>query len=83
MFLKRNGVDYVTFARDINRKCDKFQLQSITEDQFKCLIFIVGLSRDSDVRTRQLSKLEQDIDVKIKVLTNKCQNVKKKNHHDD
>ncbi len=40
------------------RYCERFQLNEITPDVFKCLIFIQGLISPSD--TRLLTKLEQD-----------------------
>lgn len=72
---KRESDDYVTFAGLVNSECEKFQLQSLTEDQFKCLIFVAGLqsSQDADIRTRLLSRLEQDKDITVKTLTAECQ----------
>lgn len=57
------------------QKCEHFQFQTLTEDQFKCLIFIVALHspHDADVRTRLLCKLQQDKDVTGRTLTTECQ----------
>lgn len=46
----------------VNRECERFKLRSISDDQFKSLIFICSLqsSRFSDIRTRLLNRLEQD-----------------------
>lgn len=44
----------------MNRCCEDFELYNITADQFKSLIFICGprSSKDADVRSRLLPKLE-------------------------
>jgi hypothetical protein len=41
--VKRESDDFVTYAGLVNRECGRFQLGSLTEDQFRCLIFISGL----------------------------------------
>ncbi|RTG87283.1 uncharacterized protein DC041_0000570, partial [Schistosoma bovis] len=53
--------DYLTYAWKVNRECERFKINDITADQFKCLIFICGLknAEDSDVRTRMLARIEQ------------------------
>ncbi|VDQ15265.1 unnamed protein product, partial [Trichobilharzia regenti] len=45
-----------------NRTCERFKLKSLSEDQFKVLIFICGLQspKFADIRTRPLNRLEQD-----------------------
>ncbi|KAF5395454.1 hypothetical protein PHET_12170 [Paragonimus heterotremus] len=72
---KRESHDYVTFAGLVNWDCERFQLKSLTEGQFKCLIFIADLHspRDADIQTRLLSKLEQDKEITVKALTAECQ----------
>lgn len=44
----RDVDDYVTFAGIVSREYVKLQLKSLTEDQFKCLIFIAGLQSPYD-----------------------------------
>ncbi|CAH8839295.1 unnamed protein product, partial [Trichobilharzia szidati] len=46
----------------VNRTCERFKLKSLSEDQFKVLIFICGLQspKFADIRTRLLNRLEQD-----------------------
>ncbi|XP_055588877.1 uncharacterized protein K02A2.6-like [Uranotaenia lowii] len=43
-----------------HKVCEDFELANLTADQFKSLIFICGLqsTKDADIRTRLLSKLE-------------------------
>nr|VZH95980.1 unnamed protein product [Spirometra erinaceieuropaei] len=59
---KRDSDDFITYAGIVNRECGRFQLGSLTEDQFKCLIFICGLQspKDAGIRTRLLSKVHQN-----------------------
>ncbi|BHF57616.1 hypothetical protein SprV_0100055800 [Sparganum proliferum] len=59
---KRDSDDFITYAGIVNRECGRFQLGSLTDDQFKCLIFICGLQspKDADIRTRLLYKVQQN-----------------------
>ena len=54
----------------------KIKPYSLTENQFKCLIFIPGLTSESrDIWTRLLSKLQHDKDITIQALTTACNNL--------
>ena len=57
---KNPSDDFFTYAGIVNEKCEEFKLGSINADQFKCLLFVCGLSssRDADIRTSLLSKIE-------------------------
>ena len=59
---KKDFEDYKTFSSTVNRYCERFQLNEITPDIFKYLVFIQGLTSPSknEVRARLLTKLEQD-----------------------
>lgn len=59
---KNDSDDYITFASLVNRHCEEFELPRLTIDQFKALVFICGLQspKESEVRTRLLSKLESE-----------------------
>nr|VZI39322.1 unnamed protein product [Spirometra erinaceieuropaei] len=72
---KRDSDDFITYAGIVNRECGRFQLGSLTEDQFKCLIFICGLQspKDADIRTRLLSKLQQSNSITLQELAAECQ----------
>ncbi|CAH8655864.1 unnamed protein product [Dicrocoelium dendriticum] len=74
---KRDADDFVTYAGIVNRECERFQLGSLTEDQFKCLLFISGLrsAHDADIRTRLLSKLQQDSTITLHNLAEECQSL--------
>ena len=61
-FTKKDCEDYATFTSTVNRYRERFQLNEITPDMFKCLIFIQELTSHSEkeVRTRLITKLAQD-----------------------
>nr|VZI31822.1 unnamed protein product [Spirometra erinaceieuropaei] len=72
---KRDSDDFITYSGIVNRECGRFQLGSLTEDQFKCLIFICGLQspKDADIRTRLLSKVQQNNSTTLQELAAECQ----------
>nr|VZI00034.1 unnamed protein product [Spirometra erinaceieuropaei] len=72
---KRDSDDFIPYAGIVNRECGRFQLCSLTEDQFKCLIFICGLQspKDADIRTRLLSKVQQNNSTTLQELAAECQ----------
>nr|VZI44221.1 unnamed protein product [Spirometra erinaceieuropaei] len=72
---KRDSDDFITYAGIVNRECGRFQFGSLTEDQFKCLIFICGLQspKDADIRTRLLSKVQQNNSTTLQELAAECQ----------
>ena len=73
--VKDPNSDWITYAGSVNRYCERFKLRSMTDDQFKCLIFTCGLQsvQDADIRTRILSRLEQDPDLTLQSITTECQ----------
>ena len=73
--VKEESDDYLTYAGIVNRECEKSKVGSMTENQFKCLIFVAGLHSpdDADVRTRVLSRIDQNPDITLQELTNECQ----------
>lgn len=79
---KKNDDDFITYAGIVNKQCELFKLSSLTSDQFKCLVFICGLSTgiDSDIRTRLLSKLETDTAVTLQSLTTEANRLKTLKH---
>lgn len=42
--------------------CEQFKFSGMTDDQFKCLIYVMGLKSQSDldIRTKLLEKLEKE-----------------------
>ena len=67
--------DFVTYAGLVNRECERFKLKELTENQFKCLIFVCELqsSKDSDIRKRILAKIESDPEISLQSLAEECQ----------
>ncbi|XP_055639968.1 uncharacterized protein LOC129777619 [Toxorhynchites rutilus septentrionalis] len=67
--------DFITFACRVNKHCVEFELGKLTEDQFKCLMFVCGLRAESDVdiRMRLLSKIEEHSDVTLEIISEGCQ----------
>ncbi|VDM04926.1 unnamed protein product [Schistocephalus solidus] len=55
-----------------------FKLRTMTEDQFKCLIFVGTLQslHDAETRNRLLSKIELDPDSTLQTLTAEWQRIK-------
>lgn len=81
--IKSEADDFVTYAGVVNRQCEEFELQKLSVNQFKSLVFICGLksAKDSDVRTRLLSKLESDAaDTNIEGLVTECQRLSNLKH---
>ena len=73
--VKNETEDYVTYAGAVNKECERFQLKSMTEDQFKCLIFVAGLQGplEADIRTRLLSKIDHEPNITLQQCTTECQ----------
>ena len=73
--MKKDCEDDTTFASTVNRYCEKFQLNEITPDMFKCWIFIQGLTSlsEKEVRIRLFTKLEQDQKITLQSLAEECQ----------
>ncbi|VDL98112.1 unnamed protein product [Schistocephalus solidus] len=76
--VKNDADDFLMLAIIGNRKCENFKLRSMTEDQFKCLVFVCALQApcDTETRTRLLSKIEQDPDSTLQTLTAERQRIK-------
>ncbi|CAH8468203.1 unnamed protein product [Schistosoma rodhaini] len=80
--VKRDADEYGALADVVNRECERFKLRSLTEDQFKCLVFIKALQspQDAEVRTRLLIRLDQDPNVTLKTLTDECKRLQNIRH---
>ncbi|CAH8606257.1 unnamed protein product [Schistosoma rodhaini] len=73
--VKKVQDDYVTYASIVNRECERFRLQEMSSDQFKCLIFVCGLQSpvDADIRARILARIEQDPNISLQSVSEECQ----------
>ncbi|VDP44977.1 unnamed protein product [Schistosoma margrebowiei] len=58
---KADDDDWLKHAGLVNRECERFKLSAMSEDQFKCLVFVCSLQspEDADIRTTILSKIVQ------------------------
>ncbi|XP_073811850.1 uncharacterized protein [Musca autumnalis] len=58
---KLEGEDYKEYAGRVNLQCELFKLNEMQVDQFKCLIYVLGLqsSKDNDIRLRLLKLLDE------------------------
>ncbi|XP_055590876.1 uncharacterized protein K02A2.6-like [Uranotaenia lowii] len=72
---KQPSEDYRAYACRVNRLCIEFELGKLSEDEFKCLIFVCGLKSDSDgeIRTRLLSRIGDNSLVKLEQISDECQ----------
>ncbi|XP_055604664.1 uncharacterized protein K02A2.6-like [Uranotaenia lowii] len=72
---KQSCEDYVTYACRLNKLCVEFELSKLSEEQFKCLVFVCGLKseKDAEIRTRLLTKIEERNDVTLEQISEECQ----------
>uniref|UniRef100_A0A1Q3EU21 RNA-directed DNA polymerase n=1 Tax=Culex tarsalis TaxID=7177 RepID=A0A1Q3EU21_CULTA len=72
---KQPTEDHVSYACRVNKLCVEFDLGKLTHDEFKCLVYVCGLKSGSDaeIRTRLLSKIEENADVTLQQLSDECQ----------
>lgn len=72
--VKNSLQDIVTYTGIVNKECENFKLSTLTEDQFKCLIFVCGLQspEDADIRLRLLHKIETNTDITLQNLADEC-----------
>ena len=76
---KCDTVDFTTIAGTVNKECERFKISFITDEQFKCLIFVCGLrsTRYRDVCTRTKSKIEQNPDMTLQQAAGECRRLAK------
>lgn len=60
---KKDGEDYFTYAGRINKLMEKVDYKKMSEDQFKCLLYVVGLQSNSEAKLREklLNRLETQL----------------------
>ncbi|XP_055623100.1 uncharacterized protein K02A2.6-like [Toxorhynchites rutilus septentrionalis] len=69
--------DFVSYSCKVNKACWNFKLGDLTEEQFKTLIFVCGLKspKDSDIRMRLITKLNDMADITLEKVVEECQNM--------
>lgn len=67
--------DHVAYACRVNKACVEFDLGRLSQDEFKCLIYVCGLNSegDAEIRTRLLSRIEENSNVALEQLSEECQ----------
>ena len=65
--------DFLSYAGLVNKSVENFKLSTISIDQFKCLMFVCRLkqSRDAEIRTKLLTKIEANADLTLKNFGNR------------
>lgn len=63
---KKETEDFNAYTARINKACEEFRLKTMSADEFKCLIFILGLKgpKEADIRARLHNKLDTTDDPK-------------------
>ncbi|XP_049294182.1 uncharacterized protein K02A2.6-like [Anopheles funestus] len=82
--VKTKAEDFLEYACRVNRACEDFKLARLTEEQFKCLIFVCGLKEecDKDFRVKILARIERRADITLEQISEECNrisNLKKEN----
>ncbi|XP_037927866.1 uncharacterized protein LOC119662336 [Teleopsis dalmanni] len=75
---KPTDTDYTTYAAEVNKHYENFKLNSLSLDQFKCLMFVLGLKSEAnfEIGTRILTKLDTEANtINLEKLTNECQRI--------
>lgn len=57
---RKETEDFSAYTARVNKTCEDFKLKELSVDQFKCLIFILGLKspREADIRSKLHNKLD-------------------------
>lgn len=58
--VKSSTQDFTSYATIVNNCCEDFKIKEMSDDQFKCPMFVCGFQNhdDSDIRTKLLSKID-------------------------
>lgn len=72
---KSPAEDHVGYACRVNKLCVGFDIGKLSEDQFKCLVYVCGLKSEADVelRTRLLTRIEENANVSLEQLSEEAQ----------
>lgn len=63
-------MNYLNYMGIVNKACEDFELNRLSIDQFKCLIFVAGLTstKDLEIRTKLLANLDTDNSITLEKL---------------
>ena len=70
-------MNFRSYATMVNRMCELAQVDLLTKEQIKCLLFVSGMKKQahSDFRTRLLQKLELQTSCTLEDLCNECEHI--------
>ncbi|XP_055615172.1 uncharacterized protein K02A2.6-like [Toxorhynchites rutilus septentrionalis] len=71
---KEESDDYLTYSCKVNKACVDSKLSELTEEQFKCLIYVCGLksNQDTEVRMHLINKLNENVNLTLQQVVDKC-----------
>ncbi|XP_052895599.1 uncharacterized protein LOC128302787 [Anopheles moucheti] len=71
---KKRTEDHLVYACRINKSSVDFELGKLTEEDFKCLLFVCGLrdEGEADLRTRLLARIEDRTCTSLQQLSTEC-----------
>ncbi|XP_036339780.1 uncharacterized protein K02A2.6-like [Rhagoletis pomonella] len=75
---KDANMDFLTYTGMVNKHCEKFKLNELTVDQFKCLVFVISLKSETDfeIRTKLLSKIDSEAStITLEIISRECQRI--------
>lgn len=60
---KKETEDFTAYTATVNKLCEDFKINRMTADEFKCLIFILGLKnpKEADIRSRLHNKMDSGV----------------------
>ncbi|XP_055589909.1 uncharacterized protein K02A2.6-like [Uranotaenia lowii] len=75
--IKEDGEDFVSYSCKVNKACVDAKIREMTDEQFKCLIFVSGLKshRDSDIRMRLINKITDTVDITLQKVVEECKSL--------
>lgn len=60
---KKETEDFTAYTATVNKLCEDFKINKMTADEFKCLIFFLGLKnpKEADIRSRLHNKMDSGV----------------------
>ena len=70
-------MNFRSYATMVNRMCELAQVDLLTKEQIKCLLYVSGMKKQahSDFQTRLLQKLELQTSCTLEDLCNECEHI--------
>ncbi|XP_055923553.1 uncharacterized protein K02A2.6-like [Eupeodes corollae] len=74
---KNDAEDFIAYAGKVNKQCEHFKHAAMSTNQFKCLIFIIGLNSSTynDIRSKLLTMLDTDAEITLEKLITETQRI--------